>query len=537
MCCFAPGGAEFSAGGTGSCPPDEKWGSAKPSSRRNKTVTQRKTGKGQRPWTVFCKGAGLISLAKRRMRRDITACSTCSASRCRIRRSDTLPAVRRSAMVSMAAADISGGIFMPKIMTGQGAVDYIHSYNWLGSRPGLSRTSELLSRLGHPERELRFVHIVGTNGKGSTAAMLESILCEAGQITGLYTSPYLWRFHERIRVNGVEITDAELGEATDYVRRFAEEMEDHPTEFELVTCIALEHYRRRGCGIVVLEAGLGGRLDSTNAIPAPEVAVVTNIGLDHTELLGDTVEKIAAEKGAVIKPGCEAVLYGQTESVEAVIAGLCRTQGVPLTVADFTQLRVREDDRGGQCFDYGDLSGLSICLLGAHQRNNAAVALETVFALRRRGWVIPEEAIRRGLAQAQWPGRFEILGERPWFVVDGGHNPQCAATVYANLEAYFPGEKAVFLIGVLADKDYVGLTQQIAGKASAFVAVSPDSPRALPAEELAGHLARYGLPVTACGSIAEGVAKASMLAGPSGLVCALGSLYMAGAVRAAFDRF
>lgn len=426
---------------------------------------------------------------------------------------------------------------MPKTMTGQEAIDYIHSYNWLGSRPGLSRTSELLSRLGHPERELRFVHIVGTNGKGSTAAMLEHILHKAGYVTGLYTSPYLWRFHERIRVNGAEITDDELGEVADYVRRFAEEMEDHPTEFELVTCIALEHYRRRGCDIVVLEAGLGGRLDSTNAIPAPEVAVITNIGLDHTELLGDTVEKIAAEKGAVVKPGCEAVLYGQADSVEAVIADICRTQGVSLAVADFTKLRIREDSRSGQCFDYGDLSGLSIRLLGEHQRKNAAVALETVFALRRRGWAIPEEAIRRGLAQAQWPGRFEILGERPWFIVDGGHNPQCAATVAANLDAYFPGEKAVFLMGVLADKDYAGLTGQIADRARAFVTVSPDSPRALPAEELAEHLARYGLPVTVCGSIAEGVSTAAALAGTTGLVCALGSLYMAGAVRAAFDRF
>lgn len=426
---------------------------------------------------------------------------------------------------------------MPKTMTGQEAIDYIHSYNWLGSRPGLSRTEDLLSRLGHPERELRFIHIVGTNGKGSTAAMLASILHEAGHTTGLYTSPYLWRFHERIQVNGAEITDAELGEVTDHVRRFAEEMEDHPTEFELITCIALEHYRRRGCDLVVLEAGLGGRLDSTNAIPSPEVAVITNIGLDHTEQLGDTVEKIATEKGAVIKPGCEAVLYGQTASVEAVIADICRVQGVPLTVADFTALRVLEDSRGGQIFDYGCLSGLSIHLLGAHQRKNAAVVLETVSALRRRGWVVPEEAVRRGLERAQWPGRFEILGEHPWFIVDGGHNPQCASTVAANLDTYFPGEKAVFLVGVLADKDYAGLIEEIAGQARSFVTVTPDSPRALPAEELAGHLARYGLPVTSCGSIAEGVATASAQAGPSGLVCALGSLYMAGAIRAAFHRF
>lgn len=426
---------------------------------------------------------------------------------------------------------------MGKIMTGSEAIEYIHSYNWLGSRPGLSRTEELLRRLGHPERELRFVHIVGTNGKGSTAAMLASILRMAGYTTGLYTSPYLWRFHERIQVNGAEISDDELGEVTDCVRRHAEEMEDHPTEFELVTCIAMEHYRRRGCGIVVLEAGLGGRLDSTNAIPTPEVAVVTNIGLDHTEQLGDTVEKIAAEKGAVIKPGCKAVLYEQSASVEQVLKEICRAQGVPLTVADFSALHVREESRSGQHFSYGSWTDLGIRLLGAHQRRNAAVVLETVSALRCRGWAIDDEAVRRGLEKAVWPGRFEILAEKPWFIVDGGHNPQCAYTVTDNLNTYFPGEKAVFLVGTLADKDYKGLIAEIAGRARAFVAVTPDSPRALPGEELAAHLGQYHLPVTVCASIPQGVSAAARIAGPDGLVCALGSLYMTGAIRAEFDRY
>lgn len=422
-------------------------------------------------------------------------------------------------------------------MTGEEAIAYIHGYNWLGSRPGLSRTRELLERMGRPEQDLRFIHIVGTNGKGSTAAMLASILRAAGVTTGLYTSPYLWRFHERIRVDGVEITDSELGEATAHVKRFAEEMEDHPTEFELVTCIAMEHFKRRGCGIVVLEAGLGGRLDSTNVIEAPEVAVVTNIGLDHTEQLGDTVEKIAAEKAAVIKTGCEAVLYGQKPSVMEVVASASAAAGAALHTADFSALRVLEDSRSGQRFDYGAFSGLHIRLLGAHQRRNAAVALEAVQVLRGRGWIIPEEAVRRGLEETVWPGRFEIMSERPWFVVDGGHNPQCAGTVAENLKTYFPGEKAVFLLGVLADKDYAGLVEQVAPYAEAFVAVTPDNSRALPAVELEACLGRYGLPTAACDSIQEGVSAARALAGPDGLVCALGSLYMTGAVRACFHRF
>lgn len=426
---------------------------------------------------------------------------------------------------------------MPNNLTGQEAIDYIHSFNWLGSRPGLSRTGELLSRMSHPEEKLKFVHIVGTNGKGSTAAMIAQILQEAGYVTGLYTSPYLWRFHERIRVNGAEISDEELGAATTHARQCAQEMEDHPTEFELVTCIALEHFLRKGCDIVVLEAGLGGRLDSTNAIPSPEAVVVTNIGLDHTDLLGDTTEKIAAEKAAVIKAGCGVVLYEQVPSVMELVAQACHEVNAPLTVADFSALHVQEDSREGQRFDYGSFQDVEITLLGAHQRRNAAVALETVQALRRRGWGIPDAAIRSGLERVQWPGRFEILQARPWVVADGGHNPQCAETVRANLDTYFPGDKVVFLLGVLADKDYARLVAQIAGKARAFVAVSPDNTRALSAEKLGAHLAGYGLPVTVCPTVQEGVAAALALAAEDGVVCALGSLYMTGAVRAAFGRY
>lgn len=425
---------------------------------------------------------------------------------------------------------------VPEPMTGAEAIDYIHSYHWLGSRPGLSRTFELLERMGNPERGLKFIHVVGTNGKGSTAAMLASILRAAGLRTGLYTSPYLRRFHERIRVDGEEISDAGLGEVAAFVRRHAEGMEDHPTEFELVTCIALEYFRRRGCGAVVLEAGLGGRLDSTNVIPPPEAAVVTNIGLDHTQQLGDTVELIAAEKAAVIKRGCVAVMYQQKPSVMEVAAAVCRAEGVPLRVADFSALRTLENSRAGQRFDYGPFRDLRIGLLGAHQQRNAAVALETVLALRGRGWTIPDGAVRQGLEETRWPGRFEILGEAPWFVVDGGHNPQCAETAAANLDTYFPGEKAVFLLGVLADKDYAGLIEQVASRAAGFVAVAPENPRALPAQALADCLKGCGLPVRVCGSVPEGVAAAREAAGPEGLVCALGSLYMTGTVRACFGR-
>lgn len=420
-------------------------------------------------------------------------------------------------------------------MTGQEAIAYIHSYNWLGSKPGLERTRELLERMGHPERGLRFVHVLGTNGKGSTSAMLASVLQAAGYVTGLYTSPYLFRFHERMQVNGVPITDEELAQATEATRPFAEAMAEHPTEFELVTAVAFEYFRQKGCDIVVLEAGLGGRLDSTNVIPSPEVVVLTRIGLDHTAELGDTLEAIAGEKAAVVKPGCSVVAYQQEASVMKVFEQACRRADTALRPADFTRLRVRRDDLEGQVFDYRNLEGLRIALLGPHQRCNGAVVVEAVLALRERGWVITDEALRRGLAQARWPGRFELVSRSPRFIVDGGHNPQCAQSVADGLRDYFPGEKAVFLIGVLADKDYRSLTACLAPLAKCFVTVTPDSGRALEAAELGRLLEEaYGLPVTVCQSIEQGVETAKNLAGPEGLAVSVGSLYLTGAVRACF---
>lgn len=419
-----------------------------------------------------------------------------------------------------------------EITSGQEAVEYIHSFSWMGSRPGLERTRALLDAIGNPERELSFIHVVGTNGKGSTSSMMASMLHAAGKRTGLYTSPYIRRFHERMMVDGQEITDEELAEVTRFVGERADALAEHPTEFELVTCIALEYYRRRRCDVVVLEAGMGGRLDSTNAIPAPEVVVITNIGLDHTGVLGDTVEAIAAEKAAVIKPGCQVVLYRQSEPVMEVVRQVCADRGAALHIAGTEDLELLSDTLEGQRIRWKGRE-LTLPLLGEHQRHNAAAAL-TVLELLKENWDISDDAIRDGLAAARWPGRFEVLSREPWFIVDGGHNPQCAETIACNLNHYFPGKPAVILMGVLADKDYSQVCAIVEPCARQFVTVTPDSPRALSAQELAASLSVYGKPVTACASVAEGVRRACEMAGPEGLVCAFGSLYMTGEIRACF---
>ena len=306
-------------------------------------------------------------------------------------------------------------------MTAEQAIAYIHSVFWKGSIPGLGRTQTLLAKMGNPEKKLKFVHIAGTNGKGSTAAMTASILQKAGYRTGLYTSPYIYRFNERMQVNGEQIEDEELCRITEFVKPLADSMEESPTEFELVSCIAFEYFLRQKCDIVVLEVGMGGALDSTNVIEVPEVAVITNIGLDHTEVLGDTVEKIAETKSGIFKENGHAVVYRSTPSVEAVYERICAEKNVSLHKADFDTLTGKRHDLFGQVFDCGSRKDLVLPLLGDHQLHNAAVVLSIADALKEQGWKITEENIREGLRDVSWPGRFDIVSRDPLFIIDGGH--------------------------------------------------------------------------------------------------------------------
>ena len=416
------------------------------------------------------------------------------------------------------------------------ALAYISGVEFFGSKPGLARIGALLEKLGNPQRGMKFIHIAGTNGKGSCAAMTASVLRAAGYKTGLYTSPYLYRFNERMQINGREIPDDTLAEIVTRVKPLAEAMEDHPTEFELMTAVALLWYRQENCDAVVLEVGLGGRFDATNIIDSPEAAVIMNIGLDHTAVLGDTVEQIAFEKAGIIKPGCEVVLYQQAESVTEVIRRRCEEENARLRIADFSQLKSEFDSLYGQSFTYRG-EAYALPLLGANQRNNAAVVLELVEALRARGWKLGHGDVEHGLYAVHWPGRFELLSDEPLFVVDGGHNPQCARSVRDNLLHYFPDKRRILLLGILRDKDYAGLTGILDGAADEYICITPDSPRAFPAAELAVHLRRFCKPVAICDSIRDGVSLALDRSDADSVVCAVGSLYSVGEIRACFERY
>ena len=414
------------------------------------------------------------------------------------------------------------------------ALEYINGISWLGSKPGLTRVSELLERLGRPQDGLRFIHIAGTNGKGSCAALLASVMKCCGYRTGLFTSPYLFRFNERMQVNGKPIGDEALAEIVTQVKPAAEAMADHPTEFEMMTAAAFLWFQQEKCDIVVLETGLGGRLDATNVIGAPEAAVIMNIGLDHTQILGDTVEKIAAEKAGIVKPGCDCVLYQQQESVMAVVRKRCAALGVGLHVADFSQIQSEFDSLYGQSFAYKE-ELYALPLLGKHQLKNAATALEVVEVLRAKGWKLEQSDVEHGIYAVSWPGRFELIHDDPLFVVDGGHNPQCAETVVDNLMNYFGGKHRVMLVGMLADKDVEGTLTILDRAADEYICTTPESERALPAEELAKKLEKYGKQITVCPAIQDAVAAACDAAGDTGMVCAVGSLYSVGAIRACFD--
>jgi len=416
------------------------------------------------------------------------------------------------------------------------ALEYINGVSWLGSKPGLERVGELLEKMGRPQDKLKFIHIAGTNGKGSCASMMASVMKTCGYKTGLFTSPYLYRFNERMQINGKEIEDTALAAVVEKIKPLADAMEDHPTEFEMMTAAALQWYADEKCDVVVLEVGMGGRFDATNIIEESEVSLIMNIGLDHTAVLGDTVEKIAFEKAGIIKEKGSVVMYAQSKEAEAVVRNRCFELGAELRITQPEKINCEFDSLEGQVFTYKGVP-YAVSLLGAHQLKNAAVVIEATELLRQKGWALDEADVEHGIYAASWPARFELIGEEPAFVVDGGHNPQCAETVRDNLLHYFPGKKRVVLLGVLRDKDYMSLAEILNEAADEFVCVSPKSERALPAEELKKAVEKFGKPAIACDGIEEGVAEASRAAGKDGVVCAVGSLYMAGDIRACFNLY
>ena len=404
---------------------------------------------------------------------------------------------------------------------------YIHAVAWTGSRPGLERISELLHKMGDPQDTLKFVHVAGTNGKGSFCAMLSSVLSESGYKTGLYTSPYVKYFNERMSIDGEMISDGELSEIVGYVKTFADTMEDKPTEFELICAVAFEYFRRNSCDIVVLEVGLGGRLDATNIIKTSELSVITGISLDHTAQLGDTVEKIAKEKAGICKNERPVLFGGQDKTALDVIKRIAENKKCAFFKTEYSALKDIEYALDGTSFSFGAEKDLKIKLLGRYQVYNAATVITAVSILRSEGYKISSDALRLGLKNAEWHARFELLSSSPVIVFDGGHNPEGVSAAVESIKTYFGGNKVRIITGVMKDKDYHFISERIASVSREVFTVTPDNPRALASENYAEIFSALGVEAHPCASIRGAISMAidRSLCDRSPII-ALGSLYM-----------
>lgn len=406
------------------------------------------------------------------------------------------------------------------------ALEYIHGVSWTFCKPGLERISELCQKLGNPQKSLKFVHVAGTNGKGSTSSMLDSVLREAGYKVGLYTSPYIRVFNERMRIDGENISDGELASLTEYIKPIADQMTDKPTEFELITALAFEYFSRHNCDVVILEAGMGGRLDSTNIIDTSVLSVITGIALDHVAFLGDTVEKIAAEKAGIIKENIPVLYGGVNEAAKTVIMTKATEMNSQFVCVDYSKLKITNFALDGSLFDFGNYKDLKINLLGSYQPRNAAIVINAVEILRKTGFDISDKALRTGLLKAKWQGRFEILSSEPLVIFDGAHNPQGIEAAVESIKLYFKCEKVCIVTGVLRDKDYTHIAKMLSTVASKAFTFTPDSPRALDAAEYASTLCAAGIDAIPSSTVCEALNKAKEYASAysSPIIC-VGSLY------------
>ena len=411
------------------------------------------------------------------------------------------------------------------------ALEDIHSVSWTFCKPGLDRIKELCEKLGNPQKNLKFIHVAGTNGKGSFCSMLHSILKEQGYRVGLFTSPYIKFFNERIAINGSPISNQDLAKITSQIKPIADAMTDKPTEFELITAIGFEYFKSQNCDVVILECGLGGRLDSTNIIENSVLSVITGIAFDHTAILGDTIPQIAAEKAGIIKENTPVLWCGNDKDAENVISKEATLKNAPLYIADRTTLNVKKQTLDGTFFDFGAYKDLKINLLGTYQIENATNVLNAVNILKNQGYVITDTAIREGLSKAKWHARFEIISVTPLIIFDGGHNPQGVCEAVKSVKQYFGNEKLNIVTGVMADKDYNFIANKISEVADKVFCLTPDNPRALKAKSYADVFNNLGITSSYYDTVKDAINSAieDALKNEKSILC-LGSLYMYGDV-------
>jgi len=432
----------------------------------------------------------------------------------------------------------------------QQALDYIYSFIDYETEPrprdaahyDLRRMDELLARLGNPHLKARTVHIAGTKGKGSVAAMTASVLTESGYVTGLYTSPHLHTFNERIRIDGKLISDDEIVTLVKELEPEVEAVNERAaygklTTFELITALGFMYFNMKKVDFQVIEVGLGGTLDATNVVQ-PEICVITTIGYDHTEVLGNALTEIAGWKAGIIKPGVTVVTSSQVEEADRVIEEVCLARGAELIKVgrDVTWQGLEHDYKGQSFRVKGRLGSyeLSMPLTGDHQLNNAATAVAALEVLADRGFKITGHSIAVGLARVSWPGRLQVLNLKPLLVVDGAHTPDSARRLRESIEKYFDFDRAILIIGASADKDISGILSELVPVFNKVIATRSIHPRSMPTEPVIGELRRLGVEAQEAGDVSIAMSQALSEVGENDFICVTGSLFVvAGAIEEA----
>lgn len=425
-------------------------------------------------------------------------------------------------------------------MNYQEALKFIETSHKFGMRLGLKNTSKLLELLGNPQDKLKFIHVAGTNGKGSVCSFISNTLKEQGYKVGLYTSPYLETFTERIRLNGENIPEEDVARIVtlmkDKIEIMVQEGFAYPTEFEIETAMAFYYYYEQKSDYVVLEVGLGGRFDATNVIKTPLASVIVSLSLDHIGILGDTLGKIAYEKAGIIKEDGITVVYKQEKEAEDVIKEVCKGKNNKYVEANFNDMVIKKSDINSQIFDctiLGEkLENMEISLIGEHQVNNAILALTVIKVLKDiRKVEISEDSIRKGLLETKWPGRIEKIKDNPTFIIDGAHNEDGAKSLSKALKKHFKDKKMTLLIGMLKDKDIDSVLEILMDKFDKVITTTPDSDRAISCEELKEKIEKYVEDVTAICDIDDAVKYVLENAKEDEVIISAGSLYMIGTVR------
>lgn len=415
------------------------------------------------------------------------------------------------------------------------AMEYLNESYKFSKKSGLDRMIFLMDFLGNPQDKLKFIHVTGTNGKGSTCSYISNILKNCGLKVGIFTSPYIHRFSERIKINNLEISNEEISNYISEIEQKTKELNDIPTYFEILTAMAFLHFSRNNCDIVVLEVGIGGLLDSTNIIKDSEVSVITNIGLDHKEILGDTIEEITKQKAGIIKQNGNVVLYPCDNYISSIINEVCLQKNANLYKVNLKNLENVRSSIYGQEFNYKDINNIKIGLLGDYQIYNALVAIETINVLIKKGYKITLENIKNGLINTRWPARFEILNKSPVFILDGAHNVQGVKSLVYNLKRYFNNKTVIFIVGALKNKDYknfIDITKEIA---SIYLTITPKSYKAIDSKTLEQVIKNKGLNSKSFYNINDAIIYALNICNYENIICAFGSLYLAGDIRSFFN--